>query len=138
MPLFFRSLMPNIYLKGTVTIPSSLDIVSITQSFPMQITCVINTVTESSTYSPGMLVKLFIPSDYGMLQANGLTVKILTADNINFIYTVNVDSTNFDAFVIPASGQPQPASMAPSGSQNLEFSNQTNQVGFQSLNNQGN
>jgi hypothetical protein len=128
--------MNNIYLPGTVTIPSSLVITAITQAFPMVVTCIVNSVTESNTYLPGMLVRLFVPSAYGMYQANGLTGKILEVNGLDF--TLNLDSNSFSPFVIPSSGNPQPASMAPAGSQNLQYSNSTNIVPFQSLNDMGN
>lgn len=128
--------MPNIYLPGTIAIPSSLDIVSVTRSLQMVVTCVVNTVTESNTYIPGMLVRFTVPSSYGMYQLNGLTGKILSV--IGLVFTINIDSTQFDPFVVPAITAQQPASMAPAGSSNLQFSNDTAQVPFQSLNNQGN
>lgn len=128
--------MPNIYLPGTIFIPSSLVIVAITQANPMVITCVVNDVTAANTYIPGMLVRLFVPTSYGMYQANGLTVQIISINGLTF--TVNIDSSQFDPFVIPATGKPQPASMAPAGSRNLTYDNSTSQVAFQPLNNQGN
>lgn len=128
--------MPNIYLPGTIQIPSSLVITAITRSFPMVVTCVINSVTEANTYISGMLVRFFIPSSYGMQQLSGQTARISLVSGLNF--TFNVDSTQFDPFIVPAAGFPQPASMAPAGSQNLEYSNTTAKVPFQSLNNQGN
>lgn len=128
--------MPNVYLPGTIAIPSSLVITAITQSFPMVVTCVVNTVTEANTYIPGMLVRLFVPQSYGMYQANNLTGEILAVNGLNF--TLNLNSSGFDPFVVPPSYGQQPASMAPAGSRNLSFSNSTGQVAFQSLNNQGN
>ena len=123
------------YLSGVIFIPSTLNITAITQAYPAVITCVVNSVTEANTYIPGMLVRLFVPSSYGMYQANGITTQILAVNGLNF--TVNMDSTQFSPFVIPSGGI-QPASMAPAGSQNLAYSNFTNQVAFQPLNNQGN
>lgn len=90
---------------------------------------------QVNTYIAGMLIKLTIPVNYGMWQANGLkpTITAVSGNNIS----VNVDSTQFDPFVVPPSGE-QPASLAPTGSRNLQYGNTTNQVGFQSLNNVGN
>ena len=136
-PLFLiGERIPNIYLPGTISIPSSLVITAITQAYPMIVTCIVNSVTEANTYIPGMLVKFFIPSPYGMQQLAGQTLKIAFVSGLNF--TFNIDATGFDPFIIPAAGKPQPASFAPAGSQNLAFSNITNLVGFQSLNNQNN
>ena len=94
-----------------------------------------NPTTEANTYQAGQQVRLTIPWSYGMWQANGLTVQILAVNGLNI--SLNIDSTNFDSFVVPSSGE-IPATIAPSGSRNLEFSNGTRQVPFQSLNNIGN
>ncbi len=128
--------MPNQYLKGVIFIPSSLNIIAITQSRPAVITCVLDGVTDANTYREGMLLRLFIPSDYGMQQAANRVVRIISVNGLNF--TVDMDSSLYDPFVIPATGKPQPASMAPAGSQNLSYDNFTNRVAFQPLNNQGN
>ncbi len=125
----------NVYLPGTIQIPSSLELVAATQTNPMEITVSVNSTTASNTYREGQLIKLNIPFGYGMQQANGLVVKILEVSGNNFILDIN--SSQFDPFSIPASGT-KPASIAPSGSNNLQMSNTTNQISFQSLNNRGN
>lgn len=125
----------NVYLPGTIQIPSSLELVAATQTNPMEITVSVNAITASNTYREGQLIKLNIPFGYGMQQANGLTVKILEVSGNNFILDIN--SSQFDPFSIPATGT-KPASIAPSGSNNLQMSNTTNQISFQSLNNRGN
>lgn len=126
----------NYYLPGTIQIPSSLVITEITKAYPMVVTVIVNDVSEAETYIPGQLVKLFVPITYKMFQANGIQAKILSINNLDF--ALDVDSRQFDTFVVPASGQSQPASLSPAGSRNLEFSNTTGQVPFQSLNNRGN
>lgn len=126
----------NEYLPGTIQIPSSMDITAITQSFPMVVTAVLNSVTESNTYIIGQLVRLTIPRSYGMWQANKIVGQIVAISGLNF--SLDIDSRLFDAFVVPSGNIEQPASLAPSGSRNLQFSNLTGQVGFQSLNNLGN
>lgn len=125
----------NTYLPGVIQIPSSLVITAITRAFPAVVTCIVNSVNESNTYIPGQLVRLFIPRTYGMQQIANQTLKILAVNGLNF--SLQIDSTQFDPFAIPASGE-QPATMAPSGSRNLEYSNNTKDLAFQSLNNQGN
>ncbi len=102
----------------------------------MVVTCVLDGVTDANTYISGQLVKLTVPSTYGMYQANGLTGKITAVNGLQF--TLNIDSSGFDPFVVPVSTAEQPASLAPAGSQNLTYGNTTAQVGFQSLYNQGN
>ncbi len=127
--------MANQYLPGVIQIPSSLLITNITRSFPMIITFTVPS-TGSNTYIPSQLVRLRVPFTWGMFQANGLVGKILEIGVSTM--SLNIDSTNFDAFVDGSSSLETPASLSPSGSQNLEYNNTTDQVGFQSLNNIGN
>jgi len=128
--------MPNNYLPPVITIPSALEIVAISQSFPMIVTTTMNS-DQANTYISGQLVKLNVPNDYKMIQANGLQGQIVNVSGANI--SLNIDSTFFDAFVIPSSIKSiQPASLSPAGSRNLQFSNNTKQVPFQSLNNFGN
>lgn len=126
----------NQYLPGTVQTPSSLNILAITQSRNMLITVEVNPITEANTYLEGQLVKLMIPFNYGMQQANGLTGQIILVNGNDV--TVDIDSTQFDPFSIPVVGE-QPASLSPAGSRNLPFNNvTTNVIPFKSLNNVGN
>jgi hypothetical protein len=125
----------NTYLPGTIQIPSSLLITAITKDIIARITVEVDPITASNTYIPGQAVLLTIPFQYGMQQANEKTVKILNVDGLNFY--VDMNSVSFDPFVVPMNAT-QPASLSPSGSNNLEYSNGTNQIAFQSLNNIGN
>lgn len=125
----------NVYLPGTIQIPSALTITAITKAYPMVVTISVNPVTESDTYIPGQLVRLNIPYGYGMQQANGITAQIL--DTSPTTISLNVNSTNFDPFSVPASGT-TPATLSPAGSKNLSYNNSTNKISFQSLNNRGN
>jgi hypothetical protein len=131
--------MPNQYLPGVNTIPNSLLILAITQSLPMLVTVVLFNNAPNprvNTYMAGMVVKLYVPITYGMYQANGLQGKILAISGN--VLALNIDSSQFDAFVIPSNPVDAPASLSPAGSQNLEYSNNTDQLPFQSLNNIGN
>lgn len=125
----------NQYLPGVIQIPSALLITSITQNYPATIGFSVPD-TGSNTYVPNQLVKLTVPKTWGMFQANGLVVKILSVGSSSMI--VDMNSTYFDAFVDGSSTSETPASLAPAGSRNLEFDNTTNQVPFQSLDNIGN
>ena len=125
----------NTYLPGTIQIPSSLLIDSITQDYPAVITASVDPELAVNTYMAGQQITLTIPFEYGMQQANELTVKILMVDNLDFY--VDMNSRSFDPFVTPAVPK-QVASFAPSGSNNLEYSNTTNRLPFQSYNNMGN
>lgn len=124
------------YLPGTIQIPSSMVITAITNSFPMVVTVVVNPITEAFTYIVGQVVKLFVPYNYGMFQANGLQGQIVAVNGLNL--SLLIDSTLFDVFTVPSGNVEQPASISPSGSRNLEFGNNTNQIPFQSYNNVGN
>lgn len=130
--------MPNQYLPGVITIPSSLIILGITQSNLMVVTVGIgNPATELNTYIPGMLVRLLIPRSYGMYQANFRVGSIQAINGFNF--TLNIDSSLFDPFVIPVSIAEGPASLSPAGSRNLQYNNNNiNIVPFKNLNNIGN
>ena len=127
--------MPNQYLPGVIQIPSTLLITDITQSFPMVVSFTVP-ATGSNTYVTNQLVKLFVPKSWGMFQANGLSGKILSITDSTM--TLNLDSTLFDAFVDGSFSEESPASLSPAGSRNLTYSNTTDQVPFQSLNNIGN
>jgi len=129
--------MANQYLPPVITIPSSLLITAISQSAPMVVSVEIGNVsTETNTYIVGMAIRLFVPKSYGMYQANNLVGTIIAINDSNF--TLNWDSTLFDAFVIPSGNAETPASIAPFGSRNLQYDNSTDLVPFQSLNNIGN
>jgi hypothetical protein len=126
----------NTYLPPVIQIPSALEITAISQSNPMIVTTSTNT-DQSNVYIPGQAVRFNIPVTYGMWQLTNIT-SVIAAVNGNQL-TFNIDSTGFDAFVPPSSGQLQPATLAPSGSRNLQYTNGTSlSVPFQSLNNIGN
>jgi hypothetical protein len=130
--------MVNQYLKPVILIPSSLEITAISQSLPMVITVAIQTpTTEADTYIVGMAVRLFVPITYRMFQANNLvgTITDITGNQ----FTLNLDSSQFDAFVVPVvTNNEQPATISPNGSRNYQYSNNSRLVAFQNLNNIGN
>lgn len=129
--------MPNQYLSPVIQIPSSLVITAITQASPMVVTVSIgNSTTEANTYIVGMSVRLMVPQTYSMYQANNLTGTITAINGANF--TLNLDSSQFDAFVVPSGNVEQPATIAPNGSRNYQYNNGSMNVPFQSLNNIGN
>ncbi len=105
----------NTFLSPSPVIPMALEIVAIAQANPMVITAVLAS-GQVNNYVVGQVIRLFIPADYGMQQANGLQPQITAINGLNF--SVNVDSTNFDVFTSPTGNQ-QPASFAPGGSRNL-------------------
>jgi hypothetical protein len=131
--------MPNQYLPGVNTIPNSLVIIAITQSVPMVVTTtLVNTAPNPrvNTYQVGMNVRLYVPQTYGMYQANGLIGTILGLSGN--VFTLNLDSSLFDTFSVPATQIETPASLSPYGSRNYQYNNGSMDVPFQSLNNIGN
>lgn len=120
----------NTYLPISPVLPMSLLITAITNSSPA-----IVTVAVSNTYIVGMLIKLTVPDDYGMFQADQQTSQIIAINGLNF--TLLLDTSNYDAFAIPPSGvnYARPASLAPAGSRN---SYNTTNIPFRSEGNFGN
>jgi hypothetical protein len=130
--------MPNQYLPPVIQIPSALNITAISQTLPMVIAVTPgNSVSQVNDYIVGMAVRLNVPQTYKMFQANGLVGTITAISGPNF--TLNLDSSQFDAFVVPTGNTEQPATIAPNGSRNLQYTNGTSlNVPFQSFNNIGN
>jgi len=125
----------NTFLPGVIQTPSALQITNIFTTNPMIVVTQANPINQVNTYIPGQLVKLTIPFKFGMQQANGLVGKILTV--LGNSMTLDINAQYFDPFII--GGDPnQIASLAPSGSRNLQYDNTTRYVPFQSFNNNGN
>lgn len=103
----------NPYLAPSPVIPRFLLISNITNAS----TCVV-TVTTPNTYVVGQLVRFFVPPDYGMFQINDLQGLITSIDVTNLIFSVAIDTTQFDSWVTPSSGNPAPATISPAGSRN--------------------
>jgi len=120
----------NTYLPGTPCSPLSLLITAISQTSPMVIT-----VAAPNNYIVGQLVDLTVPYDYGMYQANDITAQIIDIDSTGLNFTVSVDATQFDPFVIPTMYQPMPAQLTSAGARNTY--NYTT-LPFHSLTNVGN
>lgn len=123
----------NIYLAPQIYVPGFLLITNITTSNPMIVSI---TDSDTNTYVVGQLVHLNIPSPYKMFQANQLTGEILAINGDDF--TININSSLFDTFVVPGVGVSQPATIAPAGSRNMVFDNSKTPEAFHSLSNSGN
>lgn len=108
----------NTYLAPSPVVPGFLLITAISRAYPMVITF---TNSTYNTYVVGQLVHLNIPPAYGMFQANQLNAAILSINSNTF--SVDVDSSGFDAFTVPnplAFPVPsQPATISPGGSRNI-------------------
>jgi len=123
----------NTYLPPSPVVPAHLLITAITNSNPMQITT--TGYIPHNVYIPGQLVRLSVPYDYKMYQADGLTAQILAVNGS--VFSVSVNSLGFDPFVIPTQSTytPAPASLSPAGSRNTyNFTT----LPFHSLANRGN
>ena len=79
------------------------NIAAITQAYPMVITTVNN-----HNYVAGLDVTFLIPSQFGMIQLNGIQGQILQVTSNTL--TVNIDSTHFAVFAYPS---PLPSAYTP-------------------------
>jgi hypothetical protein len=98
--------------------PAVRDILSITQAFPAVITTTFDGTTPGDhSYLSGLIVRLIIPNNYGMVQLNQMvfTITVLSAST----FSIPIDTQLFDAFVIPVevANQPlfNPAQVVPVG-----------------------
>jgi hypothetical protein len=74
--------------------PAMRIITAITNGFPALVT-----TTFAHNYQTGLIVRLDIPEEYGMSQANQLFGPITRIDATNF--SIEIDTTNFDPFLVP-------------------------------------
>ena len=117
----------NTYLVGQVFVPQFLLVSNITKATQMVVT-----VTTPNNYIVGQNIYFSIPFPriymfhintipfpYGMFQVNGLMGNIVAVDVTNLIFTVDINSTQFDAFVTPSGVRvEQPATVSSQGSKN--------------------
>lgn len=92
--------------------PQLLVITAITQASPAVVTTNID-----HNYLTGTIVRLWIPLEAGMQQLAGLEqwdITVLTPT----IFSIPVDSTNFDPFVAPTGAKQQCAQVFPVGEEN--------------------
>lgn len=76
--------------------PAMRVITAITNGFTAQVT-----TSFAHDYLDGMIVRLYVPRDYGMIQADKKMGTITIVDSTNFL--IDIDTTYFDAFVVPMS-----------------------------------
>jgi len=81
--------------------PCARLIQSVTNASPALVTTV-----HPHGYSTGIVVRFVIPEACGMQQANGLDGEITVVDATSF--TINIDTTTFEAFAIPTVFLPTP------------------------------
>ena len=70
-------------------------ILTISNSNPMIVTTV-----QNHKYTAGIRVRFKIPSQFGMIQLNGVESQVISLTNNTL--TVNVDSSNFTPFAYPS------------------------------------
>jgi hypothetical protein len=70
-------------------------IASITNANPMIVTTV-----NAHDYPAGVMVTFLIPTQFGMVQLNGINVQVISVTSNTL--TINLDSTNFSVFSYPA------------------------------------
>jgi hypothetical protein len=93
---------PNYYAVEFPTFQRAMrNILSITQAEHALVTTTFDGVNPGNhQYSTGLIVRLYVPYGFGMVQANELYGPITVVNDTQF--TVTIDTTNFDAFVVPA------------------------------------
>lgn len=74
--------------------PAARDIVAITKAFPLQVT-----TSFAHSYLSGLIVRLYIPVNFGMVILNKVKGSIVVTGPTTF--TMNIDSTYLDPFVVP-------------------------------------
>lgn len=74
--------------------PARRTVIAITNANPAQVT-----TSFDHDYITGLIVRLVIPSLFGMTQIDGLTGEIVVNGTDTFL--IDIDTTNFNAFSIP-------------------------------------
>ncbi len=104
----------NTFLPPSPVVPPFLIITGITNAVRAVVT-----VSTPNTYIIGQVIYFSVPFPYGMFQINALTALITAVDVTNLIFTTDMNTTQFDPFIIPSFGQEQPATLSPSGARNI-------------------
>lgn len=77
------------------------NILSITQAENALVTTTFDGINPGNhQYLTGLIVRLYVPYGFGMVQVHQLEGPITVINDTQF--TIPIDSTNFDAFVVPA------------------------------------
>lgn len=61
------------------------------------------TLSVTHGYTAGQLVRIYVPSAFGMTEINGQLATITAVDTTNNTITVNIDSSSYTAFAFPTS-----------------------------------
>lgn len=92
---------PNYYAVEFPTFQRAMrNILSITQEENTLITTTFDGINPGNhQYSTGLIVRLRVPYGFGMVQVDELYGPITVVNDTQF--TMPIDTTNFDAFVVP-------------------------------------
>jgi hypothetical protein len=92
---------PNYYAVQFPTFQRAMrNILSISQDENALVTTTFDGINPGShQYSTGLIIRLYVPYGFGMVQANELYGPITVINDTQFM--VAIDTTNFDTFVIP-------------------------------------
>lgn len=117
--------VPSCYANPSPTFQRAMRLVSaITNANQAAVT-----TTFAHDYQTGDIVRLLVPSAYGMIQANQLTGTITVTGDSTF--TIDINSSAFDAFTTPADPSPFVRSCAhvvPVGEVNSKLTSATQNV----------
>lgn len=80
---------------NTYFFPAMREIASITQAFPAVVT-----TTFAHGYVDGIIMRLYIPTAYGMTQANFQSGVITVLSPTS--YSIDLDTRGYDSFIVPA------------------------------------
>lgn len=98
-------------IRNPIYKPAVRDIVAISNGFPLQVT-----TSFPHSYLTGLIVRLLIPNNFGMVVLNKVKGLITVTGDTTF--TMEINSTFVDPFVVPAE-QPgdnfTPAQVVPVG-----------------------
>ncbi len=87
-------------LRFPVYRPAMRVLLTITNAFPALVTTTLDGVVPAAHgYITGTIVRIDIPTGFGMTQANQLTGTITVVSPTTF--TVTIDTTHFDTFITP-------------------------------------
>jgi hypothetical protein len=62
------------------------------------------TFSVDHEYVVDQYIQINVPADFGMVEMDGLSGKVVSVDSANNTVTLDIDSTNFTAFAFPESG----------------------------------
>lgn len=98
--------------------PAMRVIAAMTNSNPVTVTTTIN-----HQYKNGLIVRLDIPSGFGMQLANQVIGVVTVTGDTTF--TIPLDTTNFDPFILPTQSPNQDAQVVPVGEANQNLNSAT-------------